>query len=125
MSPEEIEKEKDIAKIQAITDRINATDADDPDGYLTTDESKLIKDLAQKHKLTADDLKKIGGRVFEDYYGYGTDKFAYKEPESATNKLKEERDKLWDKFPNATKSEIKRLIELRDLLGDDEFYEGK
>lgn len=44
---------------------------------------------------------------------------------SKKQSLFDERDALWSKFPNATKEDIQRLIELRNELGDDDFYEGK
>lgn len=115
---DEVKRYQDIAKIQAITDRINSYDADSAEGYLTTDESKLIKDLAQKHKLTADDLKKIGGNVFSDSH-YGTDEFAYKEqsPEEQKESVnKELRESL--KLPGDIVEDLKLSDEQYKILNE-------
>ena len=72
-----------IDKIKSISDRINATDADDINGYLTNEESDLIKKLAQEHKITSDELREIGGRMFSDN-DYPADEYGWKEAKPET-----------------------------------------
>ena len=92
MKPQQDERSMAIDKIRAITDRINATDADDPKGYIYNDEATMIKDLAQKHKITADELKEIGGRAFDKDIGYNPEDYAWKEAKKYDWKMRERED---------------------------------
>lgn len=107
--PQQNERDMAIDKIKAITDRINATDADDINGYLTNEESAMIKDLAQKHKITADELKQIGGRALDkDMGGYDVNEYGYIEKQR------------FSKEPNIKDYDIND--ELRNNLRDYEYY---
>ena len=76
---EEAGRQRAIDDIRKITDRINSTDADDPEGYLYSEESNRIKNYAKKYKISSDELKQIGGNVFGPY-GYNVEEYGYKEP---------------------------------------------
>lgn len=85
------ERQEAMSKIKTVLDRINSSDADSSDGYMTEDESAMIKDLATKYKITADELSELnaGGHALGEKTGeYSVDYYAYKEPEQQTDRFK-------------------------------------